>query len=425
MKTIIQNAHVLGLGSDDKSLMDVGLDNGHIAFIGETPHSFVADRHLDAQGQCLMPGCVDLGTSLREPGLDHKATIDSETYAAMRSGITTLCYQPEPSVLVDNSAQVNLIRQINNELGYAHIEVIGNFTKELQGKTLSNMGGLKRAGCIAVTNGWQPFKDLSTQRLAMEYAATHDIPVFIFSMETSLRGEGVVHEGAVSTRAGFAGIPSAAESVAVAQTLALMEVTGARVHFCRLSAADSVQMIRRAKRDGLPVTADVAAHQLFLTEMDISDFNPLCHVIPPLRSQRDVDALIEGLADDTIDAICSDHQPHEIDAKLAPFQQTEAGISALETLLPLTLRLVENKQLSLEQAVCKLTRAPADIIQSSTGRMEVGAPADLVLVNLDTVWDLTLERLHSMGKNTPFLGWSFKGAVQQTWLNGRNIYRAE
>lgn len=425
MKTIIQNAQVLGSTNPTEQLMDVGLDHGQIAFIGTTPHDFVADRHIDAQGQYLMPGIVDLGAWLREPGLDHKATIDSETYAAMRSGITTLCYQPEKNVLVDTAAQVNLIQQINESLGYAHIKVVGNLTKELQGTTLSNMGGLKRAGCIAVTNGWQPLKNLRTQRLAMEYAATHNITVFFYPMEESLRDVGVVHEGAVSTRAGFAGIPSAAETVAVAQTLALIELTGTRVHFCRLSAAESVRMIRQAKQNGLPVTADVSAHQLFLTEMDISDFNPLCHVIPPLRSQRDVDALREGLADNTIDAICSDHQPHEIDAKLAPFQQTEPGISALETLLPLVLRLVDEQCLSLEQAINKLTKAPAEIAQSTSGRMEAGAPADLVLVNPDQTWELSTNNLYSMGKNTPFIGWSFKGSVQQTWLNGRNIYRSE
>lgn len=212
--------------------------------------------------------------------LDHKATLASETYAALASGITTLTYQPEPAAMVGNSAQFNLIQDINRQLGYAHIRVLGNLTQDLQGERLSNMGGLKRAGCVGVTNGWQPLQSLRVQRLAMEYASTHNITVFIYPLELALAAGGLVHEGAIASRLGFAAIPSAAETVAVAQTLALIEMTGTRVHFCRLSTEGSVRLIRQAKAQALPVTADVAAHQLFLTEMDIADFNPLCHVRP-------------------------------------------------------------------------------------------------------------------------------------------------
>jgi dihydroorotase len=256
----------------------------------------------------------------------------------------------------------------------------------------------------------------------MEYAATHELTVFVYPLEHALAAGGYMHEGEVSARLGFPAIPSAAETVAVAQTLALASHTGARVHFCRLSARLSVKLIRQGKESGLDITADVAAHQLFLTEVDVSDFNPLCHVMPPLRSLRDRDALREGLADGTIDAICSDHQPHEIDAKLAPFQQTEPGIAGLETLLPLTLRLVEENVLTLPEALRKLTSNPARIIGSEAGRIAVGAPADLVLFNPDSLWELDLNRSHSAGKNTPFAGWNFSGAVQQTFVAGKRVF---
>lgn len=426
MKTLIHNAQLVGCVLDvDSKARSLGMADGKIAFIGDEPEGFNAERYIDAKDLTVMPGCVDLAAWLREPGLDYKATLASETYAAIASGITTLTYQPEPAAMVGNSAQFNLIQDINRNLGYAHIRVLGNLTQDLQGERLSNMGGLKRAGCVGVTNGWQPLQSLRVQRLAMEYASTHNITVFIYPLEVALAAGGMVHEGAVASRLGFAAIPSAAETVAVAQTLALIEMTGTRVHFCRLSAEGSVRLIRQAKAQGLPVTADVAAHQLFLTEMDVADFNPLCHVRPPLRSERDREALIEGLADNTIDAICSDHQPHEIDAKLAPFQQTEPGISALETLLPLTLRLVEQGYLSLEQAIAKVTSAPAAIIHDAAGRLQVGAPADIVMLDLEALWTLEYESMLSQGKNTPFAGWSFNGKVRQAWLAGRHIYRTE
>ena len=427
MKVLINQVRALDPASGRDSVVNVALQDGKIAALTDAavaPEGFTADETLDGCVQWLFPGLIDLGAWLREPGLDHKATLASETRAAAASGITTLCYQPEPSNTVDNSAQVNLIGDLSRALQTTRIEVIGDITLKLEGRQLSNMGGLRRAGCVAVTNGWQPFHDLKVMRRAMEYAATHDLTVFIFPLEHGLAAGGYAHEGEVSTRLGLPAIPSAAETVAVAQTLALMELTGTRVHFCRLSAAGSVRLIAKARQQGLPVTADVAAHQLYLTEMNVLDFDPLCHVRPPLRSQADRDALLQGLQDGVIDAICSDHQPHEVDAKLAPFQQTEPGISALETLLPLSLRLAEDGVLDLLSALGKLTCHPAGIIRSPAGKLEVGAPADLVMFNPDTFWELSLEKLLSRGKNTPFAGWSFHGQVTHTLLAGRTVFKS-
>ena len=422
MSLLIRNARVIDPASNLDGQRSILIDGGRITALAETSAAFAADETVDASGLWVFPGVVDLAACLREPGLDHKATLASETFAAASSGITTLCYQPEPKANFDNAAQIKLIHDLNRRAHYAHVEVIGNLTKGLQGEQLSNMASLKRAGCVGVSNGQQPFQSLQTLRRAMEYAATHHLTVFIYPLEHALAANGFMHEGEVSARLGLPEIPSAAETVAVAQTLALASHTGAKVHFCRLSARLSVRLIRQAKASDLNVTADVAAHQLFLTEMDVSDFNPLCHVMPPLRAERDRDALREGLADGTIDAICSDHQPHEVDAKLAPFQQTAPGISALETLLPLTLRLVEEGVLSLPEALRKITDSPANIIGNEAGHISVGAPADLVLFDPTTLWELDLHKMYSDGRNTPFGGWSFNGAVKRTLLAGKTVF---
>ncbi|HPE59392.1 MAG: dihydroorotase [Thiothrix sp.] len=422
MSVVIRNARVLDPASGRDEVTSVVIGEGRIRSVG-TPEAPAPDAHIiDASGLWLFPGLIDLAAWLREPGLDHKATLASETRAAAASGITTLCHQPEPEVSIDNSAQVNLIHDIADSLGKANVRVVGNMTRRLRGRQLTNMGSLRRAGCVGVTNGWQPFADLYYMRKAMEYAATHELTVFVYPLEHALAAEGFVHEGEVASRLGLPAIPAAAETVAVAQTLALLELTGARVHFCRLSAAGSVRLIRQARQDGLLVTADVAAHQLFLTEKDLVDFNPLCHVMPPLRSEADRQALLEGLQDRTIDAICSDHQPHEIDAKMAPLQQTEPGISALETLLPLSMRLVQDGVLDALGLLDKLTWQPAHIIRSEAGRIAVEAPADLVLYDPDVLWELSCQGMLSKGKNTPFARWPFQGQVRQTFLSGLCVH---
>lgn len=421
MSLLIRNARVLDPATATDNVSNVLLEQGKIKTVGQVGDAAGAEV-LDASGQWLLPGAVDLGCWLRAPGLDRKATIESEARAAAASGVTTLCYQPEPAAHVESAAQYSLIKALSWNAPYAHVEVIGNLTKKLRGTQLANMRGLRNAGCVAVSNSWRPCENLNTLRKAFEYATTHELTVFLFPLEHALANDGCVHEGEVATRLGLPAIPAAAETVAVAQALALIELTGTRVHFCRLSAAGSVRLLRQAKASGLPVTADVAAHQLFLTEHDMLDYNPLCYVMPPLRAEADRDALREGLQDGTIDAICSDHQPHEADAKMAPLQQTEPGISGLETLLPLTLRLVEDGTLSLLDALQKITLHPAEIIANSAGRIAPGAPADLVLFDPDVLWDFSTDAMHSKGHNSPFNGWNFQGQVSTTLLAGQRVY---
>ena len=424
-RKIIKNARIIDPACQRDDLGNIYIEDGKIIAVDDSFEGFEAENIIDASGLWVLPGLVDLASYLRDPGADHKATIKSETYAAASAGITTLCFLPEPRVSVNSAANVNLINEINNRSNTAHIQVIGNLTNELKGNSLSNMGALKKAGCVGVSNGLQPMKNLHTLHMAMEYAVTHDLTVFIHPFEHSLAQKGCVHAGNISTRIGLPGIPTAAETAALAQVLTLVDATQAKTHFCRLSSAESVKLIEYGKNQGLPITADVAAHQLFLTEVDVLHFNPLCHTMPPLRTIRDREALCQGLADGIIDAICSDHQPHEIDAKLAPFQDTEPGISALETLLPLTLKLVEEGILDLAQALRVVTENPAKILGIPAGTLQEGQDASLVLFDPHKLWELNAENMLSAGKNTPFIGQGFEGQVISTLLAGEIVYSKE
>lgn len=414
---IIDPAHAL-----DQST-NLYLADGQIVAIGQAPDGFVADQVIDASGQIVCPGLVDLRARLREPGQTAKGNIASETRAAASGGITTLSCPPDTSPVLDTPAVVELVQQRARDAGYAHVVPMGALTQGLKGEQLSAMHALKQAGCAGVSNAWNPLASTLVLRRAMEYVATLDMTLFIHAEDPGLANCGVAHEGTVSARLGLRAIPSCAETVAVAQVLQLMSLTGARVHFCQLSTAEAVHLVSRAQFDGLKVSADVSAHHLHLTHMDLGGFNAQCHVRPPLREERDRDALQAGLARDVIGAICSDHQPHDEDAKLAPFAQTEPGLSALETLLPLSLRLVENGTLTLSQLLGKLTCAPARILGLEAGTLAVGQRADVCVFDPERYWLLRANDLVSRGKNTPFHGVELKGRVTHTLLGGKVVHR--
>ena len=371
---------------------------------------------IDAKDQWILPGVVDLGAYIRHQ--ERKATVETESVAAAQAGITRLCCMPEHEKPTYSTAEVNLIQEKATRVGNVWFEVIGGMTVGLKGEQLTNMGGLKKAGCVAVSQGHHKFASLDVMRKAMEYAKTCDLKLFLHPMEYGLIGNGCVHEGAIATRAGLPGIPVAAETIALAQILLLAKETQSGVHFCRLSSAAGVDLIRQAKAQGLAVTADVAAHQLHLTEYDIKDYNPLCHVTPPLRSEADRNALRQAVADGVIDAVCSDHQPHDIDAKLAPFQESRPGISGLETLLPLTMKLVDEGALTLEQAIGSLSFRAAGIIDQPVGSLSEGSYADMIVYDPKVTWTLNPQEMLSNGKNTPFGGWTFNGKVTQTYTRG-------
>ncbi len=401
---------------------DLHIADGIIYAIGKTPDDFTPDRHIDASGLTLVPGFIDLNARLREPGDEKKGTIVSETRAAARGGVTTVICPPDTSPVIDTPAVAELIRRRAKMSANSRVLSTGAMTVGLEGNRLTEMAALVTGGCIAISNARAPLANNLVLRRAMEYASTWDIPLFLQPLDHELANHGVAHEGRVSARLGLPGIPSSAESIAVAGMIELARFTGAQLHLQQISTAAAVDMIATAQSEGLPVTADVAAHQLHMTELDVDEFNANCHLLPPLRTQEDRDALRRGIADGTISAICSAHEPHEPDAKMAPFPSTEPGLSGLETLFPLTLKLVDENIISLERALELLTAGPARIARLPMGKLAVGNEADLCLYDAECNWQFKASEMLSEGKNTPFDGWRFLGKIKYTLFEGRMTY---
>ncbi|ESQ09076.1 MAG: dihydroorotase [Thiohalocapsa sp. PB-PSB1] len=405
------------------AVCDLHIADGQIAALGDLPVDFVAERVIDAEGLVVCPGLVDLCARLRQPGLEQKATIASETRAAAAAGITTLCCPPDTQPPVDTPAVAQLIKRIADEQGRARVLPAGALTRGLGGTQISEMAALQQAGCPVMSNADRPIHNTRVQRRALEYASTYGLTAFLHPADADLSEGGLVHEGLLSTRLGLLGIPEAAETVAVARDLALAEQTGARIHFRGLSTARATEMLAEARARGVRVSADVSAHQLFLTEHDLTDFNADAHVIPPLRTLADRDALRAAVAAGEIAAICSDHQPHEPDAKLAPFPQTEPGISTLETLLPLALRLVRDGTLDLPAVLACLTCNPARILNLPLGRLQPASVADVCVFDPAARWIPDPSNLISRGHNTPFIGVEMMGRVEWTLLGGRVVFQ--
>jgi dihydroorotase len=419
----IKGGRVIDPANGIDQVTDVHIADGRVAALGAAPAGFSAERTIDATGQIVCPGLIEIRARLREPGQENTATIASETRAAAHSGITTLVCPPDTDPVTDTPAVVDLIRHRAAKAGFARVLSLGALTQDLEGKQLAEMGALRAAGCVGVTNALRAVESTEVMRRAMEYAASQDMPVFLHAEDPWLARGGCAHEGAVSVRLGLPGIPEAAETIAVARELQLIEQTGVRAHFCQLSSERAVKMVARAQFDGLPITADVTAHHLYLTEMDIGFFDSQCHVQPPLRTQRDRDGLREAVRQGVLSVICSDHQPYDDDAKLAPFPSSEPGISGLETLLPLTLRLVDDGLLELSAAIACLTQHPAEVLgllaDQQGGSLAVGARADVCIFDPEQYWELRPEAMVSYGHNTPFAGWEMKGRVTCTLLAGR------
>lgn len=425
MGLVIKNGHVVDPANGVDGLHTLYVNDGFVAGVGDPPDDFETEREIDAAGLYVCPGLIDLRARLREPGQEYKATMDSELSAAIAGGITTLCIPPDTNPVIDTPAMAQMIQQRAWQIGKSFIHPLGALTQGLKGEQLTNMYALGDAGCVGVSNGLEPVRDTVVMRRAMQYASTFDLTVFLNSQDPWLRGNGVVHEGEISTRLGLPAIPEAAETVGVARDLALIETTQARCHFNGLSTARAVDMLAHARSTGLPVTADVTAHNLHLTEHDIGFFNTLCHVSPPLRGQRDRDRLREALKEGVVGVVCSDHQPHEPDAKLTPFSESEPGISGLETLLPLTLKLVDEGLLDMPDAIALLTANPARTLGIDSGHLGVGATADICIFDWADYWTFKRENMVSRGRNNPFQNWEFRARVVQTLVGGEPAYIRE
>ena len=421
MKIRIRNGRVIDPVSREDSVRDVFINQGFIVDPRTAGDDFSADHEIDATGCAVCPGLVDLQARLREPGEEHKATMQSELSAAIAGGVTSVCVPPDTNPVIDTPAMVHMVRQRGRRIQKARVYPLGALTVDLAGEQLTDMSALRDAGCPAVSNANQIIDNTLVMRRAMQYASTFDLTVFLTPLDHWLRGNGCVHEGEVSTRLGLPAVPEAAEIVALARDLALIETTGVRAHISQVSCARSVEKIREAKARGLRVTAAVSAHHLHLSEQDIGEFDTRYHVMPPLRSIADREALRQGVISGVIDTVCSDHQPHGLDAKLAPFSESASGISGLETLLSLILKLVEETTLSLPEAIARVTAHPARILGIDVGRLLPGAPADICIFEPTSDWQVDSQEFVSQGSNTPFGKTTLPGKVQIVLVAGQIV----
>lgn len=422
MRTHIIGARLIDPASGTDQVTDLFLQAGKVTAIGQAPAGFEAETRIDAQGLVAAPGLVDLNAALREPGYSRKGNVDSETRAAAAGGVTSLCCPPLTRPVLDTPAVAELILDRAREAGHAKVFPIGALTRNLAGEQLAELVALRDTGCVAFGNGLAPMSSSRTLRRAMEYAATFDLTLVLQPQDADLAEGGLAHEGATAGFLGLAGIPESAETVALARDLLLVEQSGVRAHFSQITSARGAEMIAEAQARGLPVTADVAMYQLLLTDDALTGFSSLYHVQPPLRSQADREGLRQAVKSGVIGAIASHHQPHEADAKLAPFAATEPGISSVELLLPLAMSLVEDGLLDLPTLLARLTAGPARALRLPAGRVAVGAPADLVLFDPK---DRTQagEAWHSRGRNCPFIGDSLPGRVRYTFMDGHLTFQ--
>lgn len=420
-KILIENGRIIDPANGIDAIGPVYIADGKILQVLTSPSNFTADQIIDATDQIVCPGFVDLSVRLREPGHTQKGNIKTETRAALSAGVTSLCLPPDTKPCIDTPTVVEYIKDKAETAGYPQIYSIGALTQRLDGNELSSMFALKQAGCIAVSNARAALGNLLILRRAMEYASSHDLLLMYRANEPSLSGKGCAHEGALASRYGLPGIPVAAESIALAQALELAQLTGCRIHISQISCKQSVIKIQQAKKYGLNVSADVAIHQLHLTENDMIPFDSHYHVIPPFRSEEDRQYLREGLANGTIDAICSDHQPHDLDAKLGAFPETEPGIAALETLLPLSLKLAEQR-IGLPEIIAALTQNPAAILGFKAGALTPGFNADVCVFDPKLSWLVNAQNWRSAGQNSPYWQRTLQGRVMHTIQGGRLRY---
>ncbi|MDB5810265.1 MAG: pyrC [Betaproteobacteria bacterium] len=424
MKIHIKNGRLVDPASGTDAKQDVYIAAGKIVAIGTTPAGFTANRTIDASGLVVCPGLVDLAVRLREPGFEYMATLESEMQAAAAGGVTSLACPPDTDPPLDEPGLVEMLKFRARNLNQAHVYPIGALTVGLKGTHLTEMAELTDAGCVAFSHADAPLTDTQLLLRAMQYAATFDFPVWLRPQDAGLARGGVAHDGQVATRLGLAAIPVCAETIALSTILLLARETGARIHLCRVSSAEGIAMVRQAKASGLKVTCDIAIHHAHLSEMDIGYFDPNCNLTPPLRSQRDRDALRAALSDGTVDALCSDHTPVDEDAKQLPFAEAETGATGLELLLPLTLKWIDEARVPLINGLARITTEPARVLGVNAGQLKSGLGADICIFDPAKFWKVEAAALKSQGKNTPYTGVEIKGKVSYTLVEGQIVYEA-
>ena len=430
MKLLIQGGRVIDPASGFDEKADVALVNGTVVAINHVAPDFQPEQTIDATGCLVLPGLVDLAVRLREPGHEHEGMLKSEMAAAMAGGVTSLVCSPDTDPVLDESGLVEMLRFRAEKLDQARVYPLGALTRNLKGEALTEMLELTEAGCVAFSQAEVPLANTQVMQRAFQYASTFGYAVWLRPQEYFL-GKGVAASGALATRLGLTGVPVAAETIALHTIFELMRATGARVHLCRISSAAGLALVRQAKLDGLKVTCDISINSLYLTDADIGYFDSRARLNPPLRQQRDRDALRAGLADGTIDALVSDHTPVDTDAKDLPFAESEPGATGLELLLSLAYKWHLDCGVSLSRALASVTQGPAEVLgaalgarQGRTGQLRVGGLADLCVFDPQAAWMVQPEALRSQGKHTPFSGYELPGRVRCTVVGGRVAYQA-
>jgi dihydroorotase len=424
MKIEIHNGRLIdpAHGVDRKTSLYIAA--GKVAAIDEPPSGWHPNRVIDASKLVVCPGLIDASARLREPGFEYKATLESEMQAAVAGGVTSLACPPDTDPPLDEPGLVEMLKHRARSLNGAHVYPVGALTVGLKGQSITEMGELTEAGCIAFSHADAALADTRLLLRALQYAATFGYRVWLRPQEASLARGGVAHDGEVATRLGLPAIPSCAETIALDTIFELVRATGVRVHLARLSTHEGVARVRAAKKERLPVTCDVAVHHVHLCEVDIGWFDSHCRLVPPLRSTRDRAALRAGLADGTIDLICSDHAPVDDDSKQLPFAEAEPGATGLELLLPLTLKWAEEEKIALPAALARITSEPARVLGVDGGHLGVGGEADVCVFDPDAYWKVEPASLRSQGKNTPFLGLELPGKVRYTLVGGQIVHEA-
>ena len=424
MKIEIRNARVIDPKHSVDRKASLFIADGTIGAIGDAPDGWRPKRVLEGSGLIACPGLIDVSARLREPGLEYKATLESEMAAALAGGVTSLACPPDTDPPLDEPGLVEMLKHRARSLDGAHVYPVGALTVGLRGETITEMGELSEAGCVAFSQADVALADTQVLLRALQYAATFGYAVWLRPQDAYLGRGGVAHDGEVATRLGLPPIPSFAETIALDTIFELVRATGVRVHLARLSTHEGVARVRAAKAAGLPVTCDVAIHHVHLCDVDIGWFNAHCHLVPPLRSTRDRAALRAGLADGTIDLICSDHTPVDDDAKQLPFAEAEPGATGLELLLPLTLKWAQEERLPLAAALARITANPARVLGLDAGHLGRGTQADVCVFDPQAHWRVEPTALKSQGKNTPFLGLELAGRVRYTVVGGHIVHES-
>ncbi|WP_020652018.1 dihydroorotase [Massilia niastensis] len=428
MKLHIKNGRLVDPANGIDDTKDLFIADGVIAAIGSAPAGFAADQTIDAGGLVVAPGLVDLSVRLREPGYEYKATLESEMQAAMQGGVTTLVCPPDTDPVLDEPGLVEMLKHRARILNQANVHPLGALTVGLKGQALTEMAELTESGCIGFAQAEEPILDTTVLLRALQYAKTFGFTVWLRPQDPHIGRGGVAHSGPLASRLGLSGVPVMSETIALHTIFELMRATGARVHLCRISSAAGLELIKAAKKEGLPVTCDVGVHHLHMIDTDIGFFDSNARLTPPLRAQRDRDAIRAGLLDGTVDAVCSDHTPVDDDEKLLPFGEASPGATGLELLLALMLKWAEDQggpgaEGVLLRAIGKVTADAARVAALPAGTLTPGAAADVVLFDPEVRWTVDRSALASQGKHTPFLGFELAGQVKATIVRGQVAFQ--